>query len=182
VEDVKNEVEEVEEVEMLSSFGDDAKADNPYPVSNSLAGRMASRSEELAKNTTEVFPLPGWEDILGVELRVLSYTTIRKIGQRNNKVRDEVTSELYNLTDQIAAATEGFVEIEGEKQTPIDETWVSLANKLPDAPDSLTLRQAVLFVVGDKRIHFLAADWMEWARTSSHDVDKEVGSDFGTTG
>ncbi|CAB4197431.1 hypothetical protein UFOVP1313_12 [uncultured Caudovirales phage] len=181
MEDVQNKVGEAE----VAKFKGDERISEPVvaaPSAGSLAGRMASRQEELARNSTEVFPLPGWEDMLGVELRVLSYSTIRKIGQRNEKVRDEVQQELNNIVDQLITATEGFVEVDGEKVTPIEESWVSLANKLPHAPDDMTARQAILFLVGDKRIHFLAADWMQWSRASAHDLDKEVGSDFDLTG
>jgi hypothetical protein len=174
----------VEDVLKESKVEPEVRPSAVAPSAGSLAGRMASRQEELAKNSTEVFPLPGWEDMLGVELRVLSYSAIRKIGQRNEKIRDEVQQEMYNIVDQLITATEGFVEINGETgdQSSIEESWVTLANKLPNAPDDITPRQAVLFLVGDKRIHFLAADWMEWSRASAHDLDKEVGSDFDLTG
>lgn len=165
---------QVEEVPLM--------AEPAVPVGHSLSSRMANRHEQLAKNTTEVFPIPGWEDMLAVELRVLPYSTIRKVGQRNEKIRDEVLQELYSIADQLVIATEGFYELDGEQRIPLDDDWVSLAKRLPDCPDEATARQAILFLVGEQRIHFLASEWLEWARNTHGDIEKEVSQDFGTTG
>ena len=154
------------------------------PQEGSLAARMATRSEELEKQTSERFPIPGWEDILEVELRALGYRALRQALTRNERVRDEATRELYTVADQLLMATVGFWEVpqNGGQPRQMDETWESLAKRLPNCPDGATPRQALLFLVGDKRLHFLAQDWGEWAKTVDKQVHDEVQADFGLTG
>ena len=97
-------------------------------VSGSLAGRMAERADYLQKHDTAWFGIPGFEDILEVELRALSYKTSVGIRERLNKVHDTATRELYALADTITFATEGFRQVYDEDPTPLpDDDWVSLA-------------------------------------------------------
>lgn len=147
--------------------------------SDSLSARMARRQSELAQETTEKFPVPGWEDLFLVEFRVLEYTTVRRIAHRNGKIRDETIQELYNMADQLTWATVGFHEVlRGEETRELPDTWESMAKRLPDCPDEITPRRAVLFLVGEKRIHFLHIDWLEWAKTYRPELDQEVARDF----
>jgi hypothetical protein len=150
----------------------------------SLAARMKRRGKELESQRTEVFEIPGWEEILAVELRVLGYEESRKIGRRLSKLRNESLQELYSYADQIVAATEGFYEVDGDRRTPVDKTWMDLAraaspNKLPE---DLTPRMAVISLVGDRRVAYLFSDYEEWMRGERQGVDEEVVRDFGTTG
>lgn len=155
----------------------------PKPKPGSLSARMAARAEYLQAHQTEIFPLPGWEDLIGVELRALGYEAIRQVQMRNERVRHEPTRELYNLADQVALATVGLHEVvAGGQYEPIDDSWVALAQRLPDAPPDLTTRKAILFLVGDKRLPFLVGDWGEWARTVGVGVDEDVARDFEMTG
>jgi hypothetical protein len=155
------------------------------PASASLSSRMAQRQEELNANETERFPLPGWDDMLEVELRALGYRAIRKTMEDNSRIRDEATRELCSFADQLVKATVGFHEIPegGGKSQPIEDDWVDLARRAPNCPTrNLTPRVAVLFLVGEKRIHFLVQDWAKWAKTVRKDVDRAVMEDFEGTG
>jgi hypothetical protein len=160
-------------------------ADGGYrevPTGGSLGARMAQRAEQLEQISTEWFPIPGWESLLEVELRALGYATIRKVISRLDKVRDVGTHDMYAMADQIAVATVGFREVlEDGKTRPIDDDWVRLAQRLPEAPKDLTTRRAILFLVGDTRIHFLVQDWGEWAKSIRLDTDQEVARDFAKT-
>lgn len=162
--------------------GEEFNEISPVEESGSLSERMAARADVLEQQQTDWFPIPGWEGLLEVELRALGYKSIRATIERNKRVRDIGTRELYSLADQIAKATVGFREVEGEKTKGISDDWVSLARRLPNAPDDLNTRKAILFLVGDKRLHFLVEEWGEWARSIRKDVDEEVSSDFGGTG
>lgn len=149
----------------------------------SLAARMQARAEELQKQKTEVFTLPGWRDMLAVELKPLGFTAIDRINRRNERERNETTRKLYNMADQIIAATMGFFEVNKDDREPIEDTWISLANRLPDAPDGLTPRQALLFLLGgDKFVHVLFLEWQAWALELQDEVDEEVEGDFDQTG
>lgn len=166
----------------MSSTEDPTEQIVDQPVS--LSERMAARQDVLQKTTTEWFPIPGYEGVLEVELRALGYTTVRGIMKRNEKVREDATRELYTLADQMVMATEGFQEIvPGQPAKPLEgEDWISLARRLPNAPDQMTPRQAVLFLVGERRIVYLVTDWTTWGRSVATDVEAEVVSDFDMTG
>jgi hypothetical protein len=152
---------------------------------NALKDRMARRSDELQKTQAEWFGIPGWDDLLEVELRALSYGTSRRIQLANEKVRQPELKELYNLADQIVAATEGFREVLPADDAPsyrtLEDDWMDLARRLPDCPQDLTPRRAVLFLVGDKRLPFLIQEWGEWAKHVHKGVAEEVVRDFATT-
>ena len=172
---------EIDEVEGPPSTG---AADPVLPKDSSLAERMAARSEQLSKQTTGRFPLPGWEDILEVELRALGYKALRRSLTANERIRDEATREIYAMADQVLTATVAFWEVpaNGGEPRQLDDTWQSLAGRLPDCPDGATPRQALLFLVGDKRIHFLIQEWGEWAKNADKQVEDEVQQDFAVTG
>lgn len=149
----------------------------------SLASRMQARAAELQKQRTEVFTIPGWRTLLAVELKPLGFTAMDRINSRNERERNETTRKLYNMADQIIAATMGFFEVHGDDREPIEDTWVSLASRLPDAPDGMTPRQALLFLLGgDQFAHVLFLEWQAWALELQDEVDEEVERDFGRTG
>jgi hypothetical protein len=173
-------VEDVKPVEAGAEF---EEIEREPQLSNSLGDRMKARASELEKQQAD-FPIPGYDDVLEVELRALGYQTIRRVQRKNEKIRDPTVQELYTLADQLLTATQGFREVFPDDREPqeIDDTWVTLAKRLPNCPEDVTPRQAILKVIGDKRLAFLVQDWSEWARTVRSDVDEEVVADFGATG
>lgn len=149
---------------------------------SSLSTRMKARSEELERQVSEVFEIPGWEDVLAVELNMVGWKKLRVIGQRNRKVKDLPTQELYVAIDQLITATDGFFEVFGDERKSINDTWVSLARRTgKPLPDNLTPRQAVLALVGDTRVMALYNSWQEWLQGERREVDEEVVRDFERT-
>jgi hypothetical protein len=162
------------------------------PENTSLSARMAARQEQLAKETTEKFDVPGWEGVLAVELRRVGYKRTKKIQSRNDRIRDEGDRDLANIADIIGWATVALYEVKGsDPQTgeavyeQLDDTWIDLARRLEDAPDmdgDTGLRRAILFICGgDKRLHFLAQQFGEWEKSGGADTREEM-RDFSTTG
>lgn len=153
---------------------------------DSLAARMKRRGRELASQRTEIFEIPGWAAILAVELRLLGFDESDKITARLEKtVRHPGLRKLYFAVDQIVAATEGFYEVDGDRRTPVDRTWVDLARDGADhkLPEDLTPRQAVISLVGDRRVVTgLYGEFEAWMSGERETVEEEVVSDFGTTG
>jgi hypothetical protein len=154
----------------------------PQDAPSSLSVRMGRRHEELSRQQTEKFPLPGWEDLLEVELRPLGMRAASKITQRNQRTRDEATRQLYVVCDLLIAATVGFHQVVGERSTPITDDWETLAQRLDGCPQNPTPRQSLLFLVGEERVLWLYQAWETWQRSASEDVDKELAEDFGKTG
>jgi hypothetical protein len=174
----------VQEVEDQIEERIEAKESRRLDSGPSLQARMEAHAEELRKDVSEKFPIPGWESMLMVELRRIGFKRIRVLQKRNERIRDPSIRELYSMCDQILAATVGFHEIlENGDTKEIPDDWVSLAQNLPDCPDEITPRQAILFLTGDdKRIHFLAAEWGGWSRAGDSDEAEEVRADFVPTG
>lgn len=152
-------------------------------VQGSLASRMKSRARELEGQATETFSIPGWEDILAVELRLVSWSVLRGIGQRNARVKQVPLQELYTACDAILTATVQHFEVKDDgKHESIDDTWMSLARRTGKAlPEDLTPRQAMIALVGDTRIMVLFNEWQEWMQGERRAVGDEVVLDFGMT-
>jgi len=153
----------------------------------SLRARMQARRDELDSIRSHVFEVPRWEDVLAVELRLISLK--RQIGviEKHEKVRDTATKLLYTAADQLLLCTVGFYEVteseDGEqRREPLEDmTWVKLALNLHPEADTLTPRQALIAVVGAEQILPLTNDWMEWMRGARPEQDREMRKDFTTT-
>lgn len=161
-------------------------ADTTVAVDDSLEARARRRHQQLEQEQTEIFEVPGWQDILGVELRLIGWEEGRKIGQRLRKVKPEALRELYIMCDLILAATDGLHELlPGGGSRRSRHTWVSLAQAVLPAgelPDNLTPRRALIAIVGDKRVPALYAVWQNWSGGAREEVTEEVVEDFGKTG
>lgn len=161
----------------------------PLP-SGSLSSRMGAAEENITSATTERFPIPNWEDMVEVELRMLGWKKLRAIADVHKKVRNKADQELAIAVHQLVVATEGFYEIEGETSVRVDMDWIKLAKAgsgqrgvVKPLPDTLTETQAVLALVAlDTRAMNLWNEWHEWMSSNRSDVDKELVSDFGRTG
>ena len=155
--------------------------------SGSLEARMAARGRELERQQGEWFGIPGYEDMLEVQLKPLGYKTIRAVQHRNERIKDAGSRELANMADQLVTATQGFREIlPGGGHRDLPDGWVDLARRAstennPFPPDG-TDRQAVIFVCTDKRIVFLVEEYGRWQRAQQQRIDGEVVSDFEGTG
>jgi hypothetical protein len=118
-----------------------------------LAARMKLRREQLQKQHSKVFDIPGWEGILAVELEVMDYQTSRKISRRHEKQRDPAIQELYTAAEQLIQATVRFHEVDAQtgKLKDTDGTWKTFAQLAAQGtgdrlPEDLSSRQALIFL------------------------------------
>lgn len=155
--------------------------EQPSVVSSSLGDRMRRRARQLEQRYTEVFPLPRFEDILGVELRAMGYEAMRKIGQRHQRVRNEALQELYIAADTVIAATESFFEFAGNERQSITTSWQRLAVDVKEVAGDVTPRQAIIALLGDTNVVFLFNDYQEWLRATRPDFEEEMSADFPET-
>lgn len=186
----EQESDTIKAVEELNggSLEADAPEDIHYEESGrepgSLASRVERRSQELQSRVSEVFPIPTWEDILAVELRLVGWEALRRIITKHERQRAEAIRELYVAVDQLLLGTVQFFEInpEDNSRQEVEQTWISLARATGKVlPDSLTPRQAVIALVGDTNALILWREWQEWMATRRGEVDGEVAEDFGST-
>jgi hypothetical protein len=177
-----SDVSEREELEGELEIGEEEGASI-----DSLEARMAQRAKQIEEQTSDIFPVPLWEDMLAVELRFVGWTTgLRKIVERHKKVRDPAVNELYIAADQVLLATEGFYMVsegpKGEVRTKANTTWVQLARATgKKLPDNLSARQAMVALMGDTNVLFLWNTWQDWMRSERGTLEEEVVQDFSTT-
>ncbi len=155
------------------------------PPMSSLKERMRRRAEEIAERTSDCFPVPLFDSILAVEMRVVPWAKTEQFIERNSSVPSRVT--LNTALDEIVEATAGFREIteEGEVGEPVSDAhdWHDIATKFAGKtlPDGAGPRVAVLSVCGDQGAMALSALYRRWlggADTGLRAVRREVEADF----
>jgi hypothetical protein len=146
---------------------------------------MAQRAKQLEHQNTEVFPVPGWEDLIGVELRSLGVREHIAIEERNAKItRDDGVRIVHTIADKLLRATTGFHQRTDDGWQPLEgDTWQSLARSAFGAavPEDASPRVALLKLVGEQRIRYLISEWEEWAASVRSSVDEDVARDFEMT-
>jgi hypothetical protein len=151
-------------------------------MEGSLRDRMQARAKELETQATERFPVPGYADLLQLELRSLGWDTVRKITDRHARRRDASLRDLYLAADTLLAATVCFHEVDGQ---PLGSSWLELArNVRPNLPENATARQAVLSLLRADRTTAVIDLWNEWAEWNNAErttLGEELGEDFTTT-
>lgn len=148
----------------------------------SLAERMQQRSTELERTVSAIFPIPTWEDILAVELRLVGWEALRRVVTKHERHRVDAIKELYTAADQILLGTEAFYEIKDSDRERVETSWQDLARATGrHLPADLSPRQALIALVGDTNVAILWKDWQEWMATRRPEIDEDVAKDFGTT-
>jgi len=149
----------------------------------SLQARAQARREVLLDRQTTRLEVPGYEGILEVEYRAMTYAEGRKINARHERQRDEATREIYTAADQLIAASVNAYEITPEGAKELNVGWgPALAKMLGIDVEGLTVRQAVLACF--TRDTFLTRHWaeyVEWLSSAEADVDEEQAADFSPT-
>jgi hypothetical protein len=150
----------------------------------SLAERMREQSELIASQRSTVFPVPGYQSMLAVELRALSVEATGRIGDRHKKVQQESMRTLLSGCDIILAATEKFYEIStnGHKRE-LDEgiSWQSLAVQVRGVSPELSPRACLLALLTDVNVLLLIQLWDEWMASEKQKIDEVMVEDFAST-
>jgi hypothetical protein len=160
----------------------DEPAIAPAPVPGSLEARVAERREKLEQQTTELFDVPGFEDIFQVELRVVGGKRQHAILTEHERVHDEYQKLIRSGADMLLAATVAFhavVDAEGNTQPAEGATWKALARAAhPDLPDTVKGRVALLRLLGENGVFDLVAAWRTWMKTRGQKINRELEKDF----
>lgn len=165
------------------SSTDDAVVPTPLE-SGSLASRMRVRAGELENAISEVFAIPTWEEILAVELRLVSWEALRKVVSRHERLasRNPAMHELYIAADQLILGTEQFFEVSEAARTPVQHTWNTLARMSgKNIPEDASARQSIIVLCGDTNVLLLWKEWQDWMATRRTEVEEDMVKDFGTT-
>lgn len=172
----------MQDVQEQAEFVSNGAAEVDYV---SLAERARERRRQLETRHTTVLEPPGYEGLLAVEYRVITYGDVRKITQRHERIQDDATRELYSAADHLIMASINSWQIEPDgSRHKLGLRWGrELAQELGiELSDTLTARQAVfacfprdIFVAN----HF--AEYMSWLSEVESDIDVEQAADFPTT-
>ena len=158
--------------------GQERKVHDPSP--GSLRARMRARAEELEARTTEIFPVPLWDAVLAVELKVISWAKTEEIIEKHQRVTSQMLS---TAAAEILAATVGFWEIkeEGELERIEDATtWRQIANDLAGKmiSENVPDRVAVIAVASDQGAIALNALYRQWLGGANVGISDQVRRDF----
>jgi hypothetical protein len=159
----------------------------------SLEARLRRRGAQLANQATERFAIPGYEDVLAVELRAMEYETQRQIIQQHEKIgrTNPGHFEVLVAADTIIRATEGFYAVPVDEdqemeRLPEGTTWLSLARMVGrKLPEDCTVRQALFAMLGPHaatmRVAALHREWTQWLSGARRQQEETVVRDFETT-
>src|SRR5215212_4209172 len=82
------------------------------PEVGSLQERLQRRAKELEDTVSTIFPIPNWDDILAVELRLVGWEALRKIVTKHERHAVPAIRELYTAADQLLVGTVRFFEVD----------------------------------------------------------------------
>jgi len=165
-------IEDVEREEIEASNG-------------SLASRAAGRRQEISERKAVVLEVPGYEGVLAVEYRALTYSEGRKIAARHQRQSDDAVRELYTAVDQlIRASVNSYELLEDGSKRELGVGWGrDLAMMLGvEIYDQTTARQAVLASFANDVLmtrHYI--DYSEWLQNVQEEIDEEQRVDFPRT-
>ena len=149
----------------------------------SLADRAAARRKQLLERKTTILEVPGYEGILSMEYRALSYPEGRRIQSRNQRISDDAAREIASAADGLIMASEMAFEHDPESGDlkPLGMAWgIPLAQSLGvKVSETMTVRQAVMSCFAHDI--WLMNHWNEysiWAGNAQLDVDEDQRLDF----
>ena len=154
-------------------------------VPGSFDARMQERRVQREQRTTQIFDVPGFEDLFQVEMQVVGYKRMADIALKHQRQRDESLQALYIAADQVLAATVGFHKVRDDGRG-IEEaegaTWLTLAHAFdPQLGPDTRPRVAVIRLLDGPGVLALNNDWYAWNTRGNGTVDRELGLDFLTT-
>jgi hypothetical protein len=152
--------------------------------SRSLAARMNAKRKRREQQTTEIFPVPGWEEMLAVELKVVGSSTQDRIAEFHESVPNQSERLARTMADHIVHATVGFYEVDDEgERHELEPTfsWVTAAKGPHPKLSADTQNRAALRLLVDDNLKYLWAAWQKWMLSRGSQIDEELGRDFQAT-
>lgn len=151
----------------------------------SLEERLHAARGSREQATTEDFPIPGISAYAWVRFRALGFKAQAKQVEKNKRVRDQATMNLYVAADTLVAATDGFYEVDQTDEENLipspGSSWNSLCKATYDVGDELTPRQALIRLVGDGRLIQFYNEYNTWLIGEREATADEQRQDFGGT-
>lgn len=150
----------------------------------SFEARMQKRRVQREQRTTEIFEVPGFEDLFKVEMQVVGYKRLADIALANQRQRDDALKTLAIAAEQIIAATAGFYKIQDDGSLARAEgaTWQMFARAFdPSLDQTVKPRVALVRLLEGQGVLTLHSEWYIWNGRGSEEVDEELVKDFPVT-
>lgn len=162
---------------------DDLREPSTTPGGPSLRERMRAQAELMASQRSSVFPVPGYQSMLAVELRALSLDFTGRLADRHKKIQVETQKTLMTACDIILAATEKFYEVDfnGHMRELEGYTWSRFAQEVKGVDPSISERAKLLALIGDVNVSLLIQLWDAWMSEEKQEIDRGVVEDFSST-
>lgn len=165
--------------------GDEPQVKSP---AMSFKERLHARHEELAKQTTELFAVPRYEDVVMVELRVIKAQESEEITRRLTRGGRIDINMTTQQAQEIVEATVGFhavLDYDDEGRAIVepveDASWKSIAEGLVDLPAEAGQRPAMVALCGSVNVQTLWGMWRAWLMGKDVGIRQEVVRDFTRT-
>ena len=149
---------------------------------DSLAARAAARRAELSATRTCELPVPGYQDMLVIGYRALTYPEVKRISQRTAIIRDEAERDLATYADQLLLASTDAWEITQQgMRRHVGSGWTSGVLQTLGADLGMTGRQMLLGVLPALLLIQHYTEYFEWLQGAEYDIDTEQSKDFPKT-
>ena len=147
----------------------------------SLAARAQARRQAILNRKTVRLEVPGYENILEVEYRGLTYAEGKRIISRHERQADDAIRDIYVAADQLMLASVNSYELVDGDRTELGMPWgKELARSLGvKVDDAMTARQAMIAAFAtDLHLTRHWADYVEWLGSAQDEADEEQRADF----
>ena len=152
----------------------------------SLKDRMNARQSELESRTTEIFPVPRYDEVMAVELKAIAWEKTEEIVQRHSRQTNR--QMLNSAADEIVVATVAFHEIKDDAIELIEDVsrWSEVAKSFlgfdpPQAPYATRERICLLALCSDQGVMALNGPYRRWLGGANTGISGEVRRDFNST-
>jgi hypothetical protein len=158
---------------------------NGKPLPGSFEARMQERRVQREQRTTELFDVPGFEDLFRVEMQVVGFKPQADIALRYQRQRDDGMRLLAIAAETVCEATVGFHMVRDDGTTVEadgDPGWVDMARAYdPTLAVDTIERVALIRLLEGQGVLALNAQWSEWNMRGNQQVEKDLSADFPTT-
>ena len=162
-------------------FAVDEREEEDAEDTLSFEARMQERRRQRERRTTEIFDVPGFEELFKVELRAVGYKQLANITTKHQRERDEAMRILYNASDAILVATVAFHKIMSDESLREAKggTWATMARAFdPTLDNTVRPRAALIRLLEGQGVIELYNDWYAWNGRGNQAVEKELTGDF----
>lgn len=157
-------------------------------MSDALREKVQARHQQLVEQTTETFDVPGYQGILRVRYRVLTWKEIRRVGRNVGQIPDldDETRELYVAADHLVTACEAIYDADLDEDVgeddppPAGEKWSPALAASLGFEGVRSPRQAVFQIIArDTQVMTHYEAMMDWQDAENAQASEKLVGESG---